>query len=71
MTNDERAEKWLQDNGLASGRSDWAHGRDRTSLAALLAEAEERGRSQEAKRHDNGVRFGGDEPDPGYGDWSG
>jgi hypothetical protein len=23
------------------------------------------------KAKDTGVRFGGDEPDPGYGDWSG
>ena len=40
MTHSERAKRWLESNGLAQGRSDWAHDRDRASLAAEFAAVE-------------------------------
>jgi hypothetical protein len=66
VENIERARAWLTGVGALTRFDDRA-----ASLALMLDEAERRGREVEAKKHDNGVRFGGDEPDPGYGDWSG
>ena len=59
-SNRERAKAWLRLNGLARGRSDWAHDKDVESLESLLVDAERRGAEAEAAKdaerrrmHDN------------------